>query len=93
MARVELKTSSRFDIEGDETIVNVTLENPTNQLAFFVHLAVKQGIDGLEVAPTFWEDNYLSVMPGRKRTVTGRFYTSDLAGTDPVVVVDGWNVE
>jgi exo-1,4-beta-D-glucosaminidase len=70
----------------------VTVENPTNALAFFVHLAVTKGQGGEEVAPAFWEDNYFSLLPGEKRTVSGTVAESDLDGRAPAVKVSGWNV-
>jgi exo-1,4-beta-D-glucosaminidase len=89
---VRLDVSSKLTKDKDETVATVTLKNPSESLAFFVHAAVLQGEGGLEVAPTFWDDNYFSVLPGQTRTLTGRLYTADLNGAAPVVKVSGWNV-
>ena len=89
---VELKVAARAETKGDESIAHVSLENPTDHLAFFVHLRINQGENGEEVLPILWEDNYFELMPGERRTITATFRTKDLHGTSPVVSVDGWNV-
>ena len=78
--------------QPEEHVAHVTLKNPAEHLAFGVHLAVRQGEDGPEVAPMYWEDNYFSVLPGQEKRVSARFAPEDLAGKPPVVTVDGWNV-
>ena len=40
----------------------------------------------------FWEDNYLSLLPGETRVVTATYRKRDLGGAAPRVVVSGWNV-
>jgi len=71
---------------------SVTLTNPSDQLAFFVHLALTQGEGGPEAAPVFWEDNYFSLLPGQRKTVSAEYYVEDLGGAAPAIKVDGWNV-
>jgi exo-1,4-beta-D-glucosaminidase len=89
---VQLKGKSRTQRKGDENLTTVTLENPTKNLAFFVHLRINKGSSGREVLPIIWEDNYFSLMPGEKKEVTATFRREDSQGATPVVQVDGWNV-
>ena len=86
---VTLNVSSDVDTPGR---ASVTLENPSDALAFFVHLALTQGEGGTEVAPVFWEDNYFSLFPGQRKTVSAEYYVEDLGGAAPAIHVDGWNV-
>ena len=67
------------------------LRNSGKSVAFFIHLrAVKAGTDE-EIAPIFWSDNFVSLMPGDARTLT----VSGLpeAKEEVEIKVDGWNVE
>ena len=89
---VELNSEYKIEARGQERVAHVTVENPSKALAFFVHLAVTKGQGGEEVAPTFWEDNYFSLLPGEKRTVSGTVAVSDLGGQTPAVKISGWNV-
>ena len=90
---VELKVASAFETSGQETSARVTVENPGPHLAFMVHLKIVKGPAGEEVLPVFWEDNYFSLLPGEKREVRGTVRLKDLAGAEPKVAVDGWNVK
>ena len=92
LPEVRLSVQTHFEKQGDETVAQVTLQNPSENLAFFVHLAITQGKGGKEVAPTFWEENYFSLLPGEKKEVQGTFSTASLGGTSPQIKVDGWNV-
>lgn len=78
--------------QGEETVASVALENPTDQIAFFINLGIMQGPGGFEVAPCYWEDNDFSLLPGATRTVTATFATEDLGGVAPVLRVDGFNI-
>lgn len=89
---VSLRVESRKEQERDEDHTTVTIENPSNHLAFFVHLGIKKGPQGEEVAPILWEDNYFSMMPGEKREVSATYRRQDLEGATPVIEMEGWNV-
>ena len=92
LPEVAVTATMKTGRQGDETVATVTVENPTDQLAFFVNLGVMKGTDGFEVAPCYWEDNDFSLLPGQTRTVKAVFATEDLEGSTPVLRVDGWNV-
>jgi exo-1,4-beta-D-glucosaminidase len=69
----------------------VDLRNSGSSVAFFLHLrAVKAGTDE-EIAPIFWSDNFVSLIPGDARalTVTGLPDAKD----EVEIKLDGWNVE
>jgi exo-1,4-beta-D-glucosaminidase len=45
------------------------------------------------VLPIFWDDNYVTLLPGEERTYDAKFFLSDFNGEKPVLEVRGWNVE
>ena len=92
LAKVNLNFASQVESVGNEGMTRVTVENPTHNLAFFVHLQVKKGRQGDEVLPVVWEDNYFALMPGENREIKATYHLSDLSGASPVTEVDGWNV-
>jgi exo-1,4-beta-D-glucosaminidase len=75
----------------NEIAVKVT--NPTKQLAFMTRLRVTNGARGENIVPVRWEDNYFALLPGESRIVTASFDEGELTGKNPVVSVEGWNVE
>jgi beta-mannosidase len=44
------------------------------------------------VLPVFYSDNYVSLLPGERRTITIEAAAKDLGGDRPLVTLDGWNV-
>jgi hypothetical protein len=80
------------DTAGAEASVRVTLENSSPSVAFMVHARVTRGPGGEDVTPIFWDDNYVSLLPGEKRVVVGRYAPAELGGAKAVVEIDGWNV-
>lgn len=77
---------------SQETAAHVMIENTGSGLAFLVRLRLLKGKDGAEVLPVFFDDNYISLLPGEKREVTVHVRKSDLGGANPVLAVDGFNV-
>jgi exo-1,4-beta-D-glucosaminidase len=41
----------------------------------------------------YWNDNYVTLLPGEERTYEANYYLSDSDGSKPVLEVRGWNVE
>jgi hypothetical protein len=55
-------------------------------------LRLTRGKGGEDVVPIFWDNNYISLLPGESRQLTAVYESSALGGAPPVVEVDGWNV-
>ncbi len=72
--------------------VHATVTNPTNAVAFMVHLRVTRGRGGEDLTPIFWDDNYFTLLPGEKRTVSATFEQPAEGAAKPVLVLEGWNV-
>ena len=89
---VELKGSSSTKIYGNKAVSRVTIENPTNHLAFFTNLQVTKGKGKDSVVPIFWEDNYFELMPGEKREIKAAYKAKCIQNIAPVIAIRGWNV-
>ncbi len=89
---VTLAVRSSLRQEGKESVVHAFVENPSSSLAFMVHLRVARGGSGEDAVPIFWDDNYVSLMPGEKREFSARFESDKNHGDGLVLAVDGWNV-
>ena len=88
LERVSLQIESDITSESKEYLANVVVSNPTSKPAFFNRLMVTRGKGGEEVLPTFWSDNFITLLPGEKKVLTARFAREDLEGAEPVVVQD-----
>jgi exo-1,4-beta-D-glucosaminidase len=79
--------------EGNTYNLVVDLENTSPSLAFSVNpKIIKKGTRDL-VAPIFWDENYISLLPGEKRSVKVSFNVENLDGETPVLEIEGWNIK
>lgn len=87
-----LAVSHRFRPSAEGHEVEVTLENPGSTLAFFVELAVVRATSGELAVPVRWDDNYVSLLPGERRTVRAVIPAHALGGEPPALRWQGINV-
>jgi exo-1,4-beta-D-glucosaminidase len=103
LPKVDVKATAESEMNGEEGVTRVTVENPSRDLAFFVHFKVvvqgghyafdeEGGRPDDEVLPVLWSDNYVSLLPGEKRLLTATYAKRRLRSGKPVVKIDGWNV-
>ena len=85
-------SSDASSIHGNQWIGKVTLENKNKVPAVMIRLNLIGRQDGKQILPAFYEDNYFSLMPGEKKTVTVRCYAADSRGNAPKVLVTGYNI-
>jgi beta-mannosidase len=93
-ATLDITATSRA--EGENTVLTVTLRNPTKAIALMTHLQLHRKTaagnqQDTRVLPVFYSDNYISLVPGESREITIEAATKDVAG-DPLILVDGYNV-
>ena len=93
LPRVVLDAEASSRTEGDKTLLTVTLHNNTSNVALLSHLQLHQKKSGRRVLPVFYSDNYISLVPGESSTVSIEAATKDLQGAQPLVEVDGFNVD
>jgi mannosylglycoprotein endo-beta-mannosidase len=89
MAAPDVKVSARNTVEGK---IDVTIENPPGgPLAFFLRVSLVNEASGKRILPVFYSDNYISVLPDEKRTITIECPPrSRIPGA--LVSISGWNV-
>ena len=90
---VQLKEKHSFKKEGAGQTVTVEIENPGPGLAFMVEVNVYKSDTGEVVLPIFWEDNFVTLLPGEKRKIQGFFVQDDLSGSEPELKIRGWNIK
>jgi exo-1,4-beta-D-glucosaminidase len=82
-AHAEIETTPR----GRE--LRLHLYNSSVELAFQISAAIRTSSGGL-IAPVFWSDNWIELLPGESRTLTALL--PDTASADPIVQISGWNI-
>jgi len=90
LSQVELDVKWSQYQDGDYTYFNCELKNATDQIAFFIEMGILNGQTGETIVPVFWDDNYVSLMPGKAKNISAKIKTKLL----PEVLdykVKGWN--
>ena len=100
MATLNVPANDHFQIitehDGESGRTQVTLQNTSSKVAFFIRLKLmRRGTgneSGEQVVPVLWEDNYVSLLPGETKQLTAKYKLSELHGAPPAVEVRGLNV-
>ncbi len=72
--------------------VEVTISNPANSpVAFFNRISLVNNQTGKRILPSFFSDNYISVLPGESKTVSIEYSPS--INKKAGVSIAGWNVK
>ena len=78
------------EVDG-KVIITSELENPSQAIAFFIKLLLKDE-KGEIIFPALWSDNYVSLLPGEKRSFECLLNRSITINKKLNLVVSGWNV-
>lgn len=91
LKKTTLKTSYKVRKNADSYFVEVTLKNTSRAIAFFTQLQFLDR-DRRPIRPSFYTDNFFSLLPGESKTVTIETAVKNLSSA-PLLVVKGWNIE
>ena len=93
LPKAKLTITKMRHADGAMKWMTISIANTGDSVAFMIHPRLTRGKGGDDVAPVFWSDNYFSLLPGEKKSVTVQFDSSSLGRATPEIVVDGWNLE
>ena len=86
-----LKASAIKKAEGNKLVLQVVLENTSDVPAIMTHLQLRNSVTNKRVLPVFYNDNYISLLPGESKTIFIEAALSDLNGQQPIIMIDGLN--
>jgi hypothetical protein len=90
MAKAKVKAKARKVGEGR---IEVSIENPAGgPLAFFLRIALVSGKSRERILPVFYRDNYVSVAPGEKQTLSIE-HSPQVSSAGALVSISGWNID
>ena len=91
MKKTELTTKCMvIQTEGNYK-VELMIRNPTNRIAFFTRLQLLDA-DQKPVRPSFYSDNFFSLLPGETKHVAIETAILPISGKGYTILVNGWNV-
>lgn len=93
LSKVDLVGNFTRNSEEPEASVVVHLRNPSDKIAFFIELAVQDADSGETLLPVFWEDNYISLLPGEEREISATLSSAITTGRQLQCRISGSNVD
>jgi hypothetical protein len=91
LPKAAVKSEVSQSQSNGKNFYHVTVSNPSPTLAFMIWLRLQDAKTGKPVRPSFYDDNFYSLLPGESRTVNIEYG----GGIDPSrtrLIVDGWNI-
>lgn len=93
MEKIIINASHKFTNAGDTIWVESVLKNPSNNIAFFIELSLKDKTSNETILPVFWDDNYISLIPGETRQLKGYVLEKDVNKKQLKFDYQGWNLK
>jgi len=94
LPKVRVDASTRVTREGSKWVLTTELRNTSSsEPALLVSIRAVREKSGDRVLPALFSDNYVSLMPGERRTITAELEHADTRGENPVIAVSGLNAE
>lgn len=91
--RAELSAKAGSAVVADGKVkINVTLENKATVAAHFVRLELRD-VEGEDVLPVVWSDNYVTLWPGEKVVLSVGWAAGEAESWEGKVDISGINVE
>jgi len=89
-AHVALETRTRQ--AGAKWKIEAELHNDSSIPALMVRVKTVRDKSGDLIAPALYDDNYVALMPGERRTIQIELENADTRGERPRVIVQGFNL-
>ena len=91
----KVKLQYDYQFTKDEKFGKITLKvkNPSDAIAFFMFLDTLDPTTTKPILPVYWDDNYVTLLPGEERTYKASYFLADSDGNKPVLKINAWNVE
>lgn len=91
----KVKMEYQYDYTKDDQFgrIKLAVKNPSEAIAFFNFMDVIDPQTQSPILPIYWDDNYVTLLPGETRTYEAKFFLSDFKGEKPVLEIRGWNVD
>lgn len=82
----------QFRREGGDWVAVAALENRSKTPALMLRLNAVGARSGEQILPVFYEDNWISLLPGERKQITVRLSDADTRGEHPKLELTGFNL-
>ena len=88
----DVNVSYSHQVIDNRLVIDVKLTNATDKTAFFMRMNLIDK-DNKTIYPVFWDDNYVSLLPGDSRTYRCKLPAGESTSGDISLIVSGCNVK
>jgi len=92
LPKIQLEYDYQYEKGTEDGKVTLKVTNPTSTIAFFTFFFFFYSETDLPILPVYWNDNYITLLPGESRTYDATYNLANSKGEKPVVKVNAWNV-
>jgi hypothetical protein len=92
LAPARVESRAQISHSGSRWRMAVALHNTSSVPALMVRVKAVREKSGDPIAPALFDDNYIALMPGERRTVHIAMEDADRRGERPRIVVEGFNL-
>ena len=92
LPKVPVLATTRTERQADGYVLHTELENRSRTPALAVRVVAVRAETGDRILPVLYDDNFVPLMPGEKRTIRTELLAADARGEEPRIVVEGFNV-
>ncbi|MFZ0456820.1 MAG: sugar-binding domain-containing protein [Ignavibacteriaceae bacterium] len=93
LPKINLTYNTNAEKEGNHWLLSTVLVNNTKLPALMVRLKVIGSKSKKRILPVIYSDNYISLLPGEKKTVKMELNNEDTMGEEPEIVLEGLNIK
>lgn len=93
LKKAKLSISHKIREQDNSYFIDITLKNTSSSIAFFNQLQLLNNNDMKPVRPSFYTDNFFSLIPGESKSVTIETASKNINEIRPLLVVKGWNID
>lgn len=90
LPKAKLKTRMKYYIKDKRRYIELDIKNTASVVALFTQLQLLDD-NGKPVRPSFYTDNFFSLLPGESKHIIIDTAVSDIHGVNSLIV-KGWNV-
>lgn len=92
LPKTEINVEYDLEKNQDKYLLHVVLKNQSDKISFFNYLNLIDPETGETVKPLFWDDNFVTILPGETKKICCEFFKENLIAKEPVFEITGWNL-
>jgi hypothetical protein len=89
---VKVDSKTMVHPRGNQWLITTELHNVSAAPALMVRVRAVREKTGDPIEPALYDDNYIALMPGERRTIHVELENADTRGEHPRIVVEGYNL-